>query len=73
MALILIHCIKDQYEQVKERFETVLTKIREKLSVSNKLVHYLGSTNLILGAGGAVKEVVKADYINKCLLGNLHL
>lgn len=37
------------------------------------MVHYLGNTNLVLGAGGAVKEVVKSDYINKCILGNLHL
>jgi hypothetical protein len=36
-------------------------------------VHYLGCTNLILGAGGMVKEIVKSDYINKCLLSNLHL
>jgi hypothetical protein len=73
MALIIIHCLKDTHDQVRESFEVVLTKIREKLSVSSKLMHYLGTTNLILGAGGAVKEVVKADFINKCLLGNLHL
>lgn len=73
MALIVIHCVKDKVEEIKGKFEAVLAKIRSKLSVSSKLVHYLGTTNLILGAGGAVKEIVKSDYINKCLLGNLHL
>jgi hypothetical protein len=73
MALIVLHCIKERSEEIKNKFETILNKIREKLSVSNKLVHYLGTTNLILGAGGAVKEIVKTDYINKCLLNNLHL
>lgn len=73
MALIIVHCLKDKAETVRNRFDAVLSRIREKLSVSSKVVHYLGTTNLVLGAGGVVKEIVKADYINKCLLNNLHL
>lgn len=73
MALIVVHCLKEKAQGVRERFDVVLNRIREKLSVSSKLVHYLGTTNLVLGAGGVVKELVKADFINKCLLSNLHL
>jgi hypothetical protein len=43
------------------------------MSVSNKMVHYLGNTNLLLGAGGSVVEIIKSNYIDKCILGNLHL
>jgi hypothetical protein len=73
MALITIHCIKEKEEKLKIAFELVLKKIKEKISNSNKIVHYMGSTNIILGMGGAVSEVVKEDYINKCILDNLHL
>jgi hypothetical protein len=55
MAMIVIHCGKEKSEEIKGSFESVLIKIREKLSVSNKIVHYIGNTNLILGAGGSVK------------------
>lgn len=55
MAMIIIHCSKEKAEELKNTFESILTKLREKLSVSNKIVHYIGNTNLILGAGGSVK------------------
>jgi hypothetical protein len=29
------------------------------MSINNKIVHYLGNTNIILGSGGAVTEIVK--------------
>lgn len=71
--MIMIHCRKEWSEKVKSGFEAILAKIREKVSLSNKLVHYLGSTNVLLGAGGVVQEVIQTNYIDKCLLGNLHL
>lgn len=73
MALIMIHCRRERAEAIKALFESMLGKIREKVSLSNKLMHYLGNTNVLLGAGGAVQEVIQTNYIDKCLLGNLHL
>lgn len=55
MAQIIILCNKEKAQVVREKFEAILGRIREKLSVSSKLVHYLGKTNLVLGAGGAIK------------------
>ncbi len=52
--MIIIHTAKEKSDVVKKHFETILCKIKEKLSVSNKLVHYLGNTNLLLGAGGGI-------------------
>lgn len=51
----------------------MIKKIKEKVAISSKLVHYLGNTNVILGVGGAVKELVKTDYISKAYLNNLNL
>jgi hypothetical protein len=73
MAMIIIHCRKDREEAIRGSFEGMLGKIREKLSQSNKVLHYLGNTNLLIGAGGAVKELIQTGYIDKCLLSNLHL
>lgn len=69
----MIHCKKEIENKVKASFEAILNKIREKVSSSNKIMHYLGNTNLLLGAGGSVKEIIKTNYIGKCLLTNLHL
>lgn len=55
MAMIMIHCRKELAEPIKISFEAILTKIREKVSMSSKIVNYLGNTNLLLGAGAAVK------------------
>ena len=55
MAQILILCNKEKSALVKNKFDAILGRIREKLSVSSKLVHYLGKTNLVLGAGGIIK------------------
>jgi hypothetical protein len=73
MAMIMIHCSKDTESEIKTQFEAMLAKIREKLSQSNKIIHYLGSTSISLGTGGAVTEVMQTGYISKCILGNLHL
>ena len=73
ISMIVVHCSKARSELIKGDFESLLNKIRERYSVSSKVVHYMGNTNLILGPGGSVKEVVQADYIHKCVVGNLHL
>ena len=33
----------------------------------------MGTTSVLLGSGGALIQVLKDKYINKCLLGNLCL
>ena len=71
--MIMIHCRKERSEEIKVCFEALLAKVREKLSLSNKMVHYLGSTSILLCSGGAVQEIIQTGYISKCLLSNLHL
>lgn len=69
----MIHCRREASDKIKGLFEAMLGKIREKVSLSNKLMHYLGNTNVLLGSGGAVQEIIQTNYIDKCVLGNLHL
>ena len=73
MALIVVHCHKDKAEVIRNKFEETLTRLNEKLSCSNKSVPYIANTNFLLGLGGELKEITKSNYINKCLLTNLHL
>ena len=51
----------------------MIGKIKEKFVNYNKIVHYLGTTNVSLSNGGEVKEVIKDNYINKCYMNNLDL
>lgn len=37
------------------------------------MMNYIGTTNVLLGAGGSLIQVVKDKYINKCHLSNICL
>ncbi len=73
MATITVYCFKEEGEKVKNAFEELVKKIKEKLINYNKIIHYLGNTNISLSNGGEVKEIIKDNYINKCYMNNLDL
>ena len=73
MATITIYCSKEEGGKVKSAFEELVGKIKEKFVNYNKIVHYIGNTNISMSNGGEVKEVIKDNYINKCYLNNLDL
>lgn len=58
---------------VKNEFDELLNKIKTKLISETKMVNYLGTTNVVLGSGGSVIQVVKDKYISECYLSNLRL
>ncbi len=51
----------------------MLGKIRAGFQASNRLTNYFGAIKFYVGAGGAVKEMVIGDYVNKALVENLSL
>lgn len=42
------------------------------MGAERKVVHYLGTTNLLVQAGGEVEEILREKYIDQCLLSNIH-
>lgn len=58
---------------MKNEFDELLNKIKTKLISETKMVNYLGTTNVVLGSGGSVIQVVKDKYISECYLSNLRL
>jgi hypothetical protein len=71
IATITLYCFKEEGEKVKNAFEELINKIKEKFVNYNKIIHYFGNTNISLSNGGVVKEVIKDNYINKCCMNNL--
>jgi hypothetical protein len=52
MATIFIYCSKEISEKVKTAFEDLINKIKDKFVNSNKIIHYLGNTNVSMSNGG---------------------
>lgn len=73
MALVSIHCPKQTNRLIKDEFEKILEKVKNDLVASTKIVNYFGNTSVVLGSGGALLQVSKDSFINKCLLDNLNL
>lgn len=73
MATITVYCLKENEQRVKSAFEELVKKIKDKFVNYNKIIHFLGNTNISLSNGGEVKEVIKDNYINKCYMNNLDL
>lgn len=36
-------------------------------------MNYFGNTSIVLGSGGALTQVIKDTFINKCELDNLNI
>ena len=41
--------------------------------METKIVNYFGTTNAMLGSGGATVQIIKKKYVNTCTLSNLDL
>lgn len=55
MATITLYCLKDQSEKIKGLFEGMIGRIKDKFINYNKIVHYMGTTNISMTNGGEVK------------------
>ena len=51
----------------------MLEKVKNNLAAETKVTNYFGNTSIVLGNGGSIQQVIKDQYINKCLLDNLDL
>ena len=52
MAPITIYCSKEHEANIKAAFEELIGKIKEKFVNYNKIIYYLGNTNITMSNGG---------------------
>jgi len=52
MATITLYSSKEQSTKAKGLFEEMLNRIKSKFINYNKIIHYMGTTNISMSNGG---------------------
>jgi hypothetical protein len=70
--LIIAYCSKDSANQLRNAFEELILKIRERISAERRVNDYQGKTKVVLRAGGHLEDIIKDKYIDQCIVSNIH-
>jgi hypothetical protein len=64
MAMILIYCHRSHSDKVRDSFQAILDRIRERINSEKKFLHYLGKISMVMETGGSIEDLLREKYID---------